>query len=348
MTTQTTQQEYKINREHKKVKRYENFIFWIVILGVAFFTLFFDYEYIFFVWAILTPYFLGLLVHHYIYVPTFLLRNRYAIYFFQFLTLLIVMVLSCEAIVDILFVKYESRSMSLAFYDSSLLGKFVIALIVLVMNMASRYTFHSIKQQILAHETEEKLLRYKMEFLQFQVSPHFLMNTLNNIHVLVDVDKEKAKNTIITLSRMLRYMLYESRLDSVVSLERQLEFFREYCDLNLLRYEDNVKVNINVPRDIPNVQLPPLIMIVFIENAFKHGVVYGEDTQINMNFSVEQGWFHFTISNTIFPDKPKTAKAGGLGIRNVKERLNLLYGDNYQLTMEQTQTEFIVNLRLPV
>lgn len=348
MTTQTTQQEYKINRELKKFKRYETLIFWGIIFAVAFFTLLLRFNYILYVWIILTPYLLGLLVHHYIYIPTFLLRNKYAIYFFQLFILSLGMAFGSKVVMDILNVNYGITWTNLVFSEITLLSNFVLSLFILGMNVAVRYVFHSVKQQILAHDTEEKLMRYKMEFLQFQVSPHFLMNTLNNIHVLVDVDKEKAKNTIITLSRMLRYMLYESRLDSVVSLERQLEFFREYCDLNLLRYEDNVKVNINVPRDIPNVQLPPLIMIVFIENAFKHGVVYGEDTQINMNFSVEQGWFHFTISNTIFPDKPKTAKAGGLGIRNVKERLNLLYGDNYQLTMEQTQTEYIVNLRLPV
>ncbi len=84
---------------------------------------------------------------------------------------------------------------------------------------------------MLAHEADNKLMKYKMEFLQFQISPHFLMNTLNNIHVLVDTDEEKAKDAIVSLSRLLRHMLYESTPDTKVSFERQLEVFRAYCNL---------------------------------------------------------------------------------------------------------------------
>ena len=218
------------------------------------------------------------------------------------------------------------------------------------MNVAVRLVFHSIKEKMLTHEADNKLMRYKMEFLQFQISPHFLMNTLNNIHVLVDTDEEKAKEAIVSLSRLLRHMLYESTPDSTPSFTRQMEVFRSYCNLNLLRHGDNVRLNITVPNDMPNIQLPPLIIIVFIENAFKHGIVYGEDTLINMNFWVEPGWFHFSITNSIFPDKPKSVKEGGLGIKNVTERLNLLYGENYKLTMGENEkrTEYCVHLELPI
>ncbi|MFA6652554.1 MAG: histidine kinase [Bacteroidales bacterium] len=341
------QSEYEINKELRKLRRLENLTIW-GISAVAFLSPLLIQQHVLSLWAILSPFFVGLLIHHYIYVPVFLLKGNYFTYFFLLFVLLLGIVFGCEAIIDIMDVKYGATWTNYIPYESTLLSNFVIALLLMGMNVAVRMVFNNIKSKMLAHEADNKLIKYKMEFLQFQISPHFLMNTLNNIHVLVDTDEEKAKDAIVSLSRLLRHMLYESTPDTKISFERQLEVFRAYCNLNLLRYGENVKLNITVPRDIPNVQLPPLIMIVFIENAFKHGIVYGEETHINMNFWVEPGWFHFSLSNTIFPDKPKTTKQGGLGIKNVKERLNLLYGNNYKLTMEQTQSEYIVHLQLPL
>jgi len=342
-----TKHEYEINRELRKLRRLENLVLWGFI-AVAFISPLLIQQHVLSLWAILSPFFVGLLIHHYMYLPLFLLKNNYFTYFFLLFILLLGIVFGCEAIIDIMDVKYGATWTNFIPYESTLLSNFVIAMLLMGMNVSIRMVFHNIKEKMLSHEADNKLMKYKMEFLQFQISPHFLMNTLNNIHVLVDSDEEKAKDAIVSLSRLLRHMLYESTPDTKVSLERQLEVFRAYCNLNLLRYGENVKLNITVPRDIPNVQLPPLVMIVFIENAFKHGIVYGEETVINMNFWVEPGWFNFSITNTIYPDKPKTVKAGGLGIKNVRERLNLLYGDNYQLTMEQTQKEYIVHLRLPI
>ena len=258
------------------------------IISVAFLTPLLFQQHVFALWVMLSPFFIGLLLHHYVYVPFFLFKEHFFTYLFLFSTLWLGIVFSCEAIVDIIEVKYGIRWVNFIPYESTLLSNFIIALFLLGMNTALRLVF--------------KLMRYKMEFLQFQISPHFLMNTLNNIHALVGTDEEKAKEAIVSLSRLLRYMLYESTPDTTISFERQMEIFRAYCNLNLLRYGDNVKLSITVPRDMPNIQLPPLIMIVFIENAFKHGIVYGEDTYIAMNFWVEPGMFHFSITNTIFPD----------------------------------------------
>ena len=339
--------EYQIDRELRKLRRLENLTLWGVT-GVAFLSPLLIQQHVFALWAILSPFFIGLLLHHYIYVPLFLFKSNYFTYFFLLFTLLLGIVFGCEAIIDIMDVKYGARWSNYIPYESTLLSNFVITMLLMGMNVAVRLVFHSIKEKMLAHEADTKLMRYKMEFLQFQISPHFLMNTLNNIHVLVDTDDQKAKEAIVSLSRLLRHMLYESTPDATIPFERQMEVFRAYCNLNLLRYGENVKLDITVPRDMPNVPLPPLIMIVFIENAFKHGIVYGEDTYINMNFWVEPGWFYFTITNTIYPDKPKSVKEGGLGIKNVKERLNLLYGNNYKLTMKATGSEYIVNLQLPI
>jgi LytS/YehU family sensor histidine kinase len=116
----------------------------------------------------------------------------------------------------------------------------------------------NLKDKMLSHEADSRLMKYKMEFLQFQISPHFLMNTLNNIHVLVDTDEEKAKDAIVSLSRLLRHMLYESTPEARISLDRQLEVFRAYCNLNLLRYGDKCEGEYFCSPRYPNLQLPPL------------------------------------------------------------------------------------------
>lgn len=121
---------------------------------------------------------------------------------FFFSTLWLGIVFSCEAIVDIIEVKYGIRWVNFIPYESTLLSNFIIALFLLGMNTALRLVFRSIKDKMLTNEADTKLMRYKMEFLQFQISPHFLMNTLNNIHALVGTDEEKAKEAIVSLSRL--------------------------------------------------------------------------------------------------------------------------------------------------
>lgn len=347
------QEGYQVSKELRKLRWLENltvggFVF------IAFIFPLFTQQDVLTLWAIMSPFFLSLIIHHFLYVPGFLFSGHYFTYIFLLLILMLGTVFGCEAIVDLLDVQYGAAWSNFIPYESTLLSNFVIALLLMGMDVAIRMVFMNLKDKMLSHEADNRLMKYKMEFLQFQISPHFLMNTLNNIHVLVDTDEEKAKDAIVSLSRLLRHMLYESTPEARISLDRQLEVFRAYCNLNLLRYGDNVKVNISVPRDIPNLQLPPLIMIVFIENAFKHGIAYGEETHINMNFWVEPGAFHFSISNTFFPDKPKSHQQGGIGIANVKERLNLLYGNKYSLTMgpvasdSGTGYEYVVHLVLPI
>ena len=327
--------EYHIDKELKKLRRLENLTFW-GFTGAALLSPVLLQQHVFILWAILAPFFFGLVLHHYLYVPFFLFKGNFFTYVFLLFILLLGIVFGCEAIINILDVKYGARWSNYIPYESTLLSNFFIALLLMGMNVAVRLVFHSIKEKMLTHEADNKLMRYKMEFLQFQISPHFLMNTLNNIHVLVDTDEEKAKEAIVSLSRLLRHMLYESTPDSTPSFTRQMEVFRSYCNLNLLRHGDNVRLNITVPNDMPNIQLPPLIIIVFIENAFKHGIVYGEDTLINMNFWVEPGWFHFSITNRFFR-QTKICERRRAGYKECDRTPNLLYGENYKLTMGENE-----------
>ena len=198
-------------------------------------------------------------------------------------------------------------------------------------------------------ELEKQNLEQQLEYLRYQINPHFFMNTLNNIHALVDIDSEKAKDTILELSRMMRFVLYEGNKQSV-PLSRELDFIRHYVALMQLRYTDKVRIDLDLPSEVQDRQIPPLILITFIENAFKHGVSYQHESFVEMKVSVEGDELHFTCRNSkagASPNPPEQGKTGGVGLANVRKRLNLLYGENYSLRIHNVADVYSVELAIP-
>lgn len=335
----------------KRVELTEN-IFLITLIVIVFFVTIFLPDDTLSLWAIISPYVLGILIHHYIYVSSFLFTEQYFLYFFLVLLLLLGIIFFSDAIVSFLQTRQGDEWAKYVVYESSPMLNAGFAVLVMGFDMGLRFIFRGIKEKILHQERESQDMQRKMEMLMFQISPHFLMNTLNNIHALVDTNTEKAKEAIVSLSRMLRYTLYETSPDAMVSLQRQMEILDAYCDLHLLRYGKNVKVNIVTPRELPATQIPPLVLIVFVENAFKHGVAYGKESTININIWDDATWLHFTVSNPIMKDQIKppsiTGGPGGVGLVNVKKRLDMIYGDNYSLTNEAKDDMWLVHLIIPL
>ena len=171
------------------------------------------------------------------------------------------------------------------------------------------------------------------------------MNTLNNIHALVDIDPAKAQETIVELSKMMRFLLYEGDKNGV-PLPRELEFIRTYTNLMQLRYTDNVRIDLDLPAETPDKTIPPLMLIPFIENAFKHGVSYKQDSFIEVKIALEDGSLHFSCRNSK-ADVPNQEK-GGVGLANVRKRLNLLYEHNYSLRIKNDADIYSVELSLPL
>ncbi|MCL3779411.1 hypothetical protein EMN47_03320 [Prolixibacteraceae bacterium JC049] len=193
---------------------------------------------------------------------------------------------------------------------------------------------------------ERESIANKMAFLKNQVSPHFFMNTLNNIHALVDIDTEEAKAAIIKLSQMMDYMLYESQSQKV-SLQQEMEFISSYVELMKLRITDDVDLQLHIPDTLPQVSVPPLLTISFIENAFKYGVSYESPSFIHIHVNATYNQFFFRIENSIHIQKLLN-KNSGIGIDNSRKRLELLFGSNYQLNIDTTEDIFKVNLTIPI
>ena len=173
------------------------------------------------------------------------------------------------------------------------------------------------------------------------------MNTLNNIHALVDIDPEKAKDTILELSKMMRFVLYEGNKEGV-PLSRELDFIRHYVALMQLRYSDKVRITVDLPREVPERQVPPLVLITFIENAFKHGVSYQHESFIEIKVSVEGDRLSFSCRNSKAGKPTVDEGKGGVGLANVRKRLDLLYKDSYTLHILNETEIYTVELNIPL
>ena len=228
----------------------------------------------------------------------------------------------------------------------------ILAIIMLILmfgaNLGIKGFYRGLEDRKRLTELEHENLEQQLEYLRYQINPHFFMNTLNNIHALVDIDPEKAKGTILELSKMMRFVLYEGNKQGV-SLTNEIDFIRHYIALMQLRYTDKVRIDIDLPAEVPDRQIPPLILITFIENAFKHGISYQHESFIEVKVSVEKGelWFDCRNSKAEKPHQTNEEK-GGVGLANVRKRLNLLFGRNYILRIKNDPDVYSVTLNIPL
>lgn len=222
---------------------------------------------------------------------------------------------------------------------------FAMAVMLCGLNVGVKFFFKSKRDEIARMETERHQLKKELEFLTYQISPHFFMNTLNNIHVLIDIDPVKAKFAVIELSKMLRYALYEGNT-TTVKLSQEIDCIRHYIELMKLRFTQKVDIATSLPSDTQNGEIPPMLLITFIENAFKHGISYRKQSFIHVVVRVEDDQILFACVNTIAPRQ--TESKGGVGLENVKKRLELIYKNNYLLSIKSETSTFDVKLSLPL
>ncbi|MBR4266076.1 MAG: histidine kinase [Bacteroidales bacterium] len=233
-------------------------------------------------------------------------------------------------------------------------ASFFLSILVIGCDCGVRLGFRYVKIQHLTAQREKQYSENKLMFLKQQVSPHFFMNTLNNIHALIDIDEELAKEAVIRLSKLMRYMLYDCE-KGFSPLGKEIEFIQSFVSLMKLRYSDKVKINIDIASNLPNdKQIPSLIFISLIENAFKHGVSYKQDSFIDIRLMTPDngGHLNFTCDNSLVEEtKPmeKTAKKeGGIGVKNTINQLDLIYNKNYELNINKTDKTFSVKLTIPL
>jgi len=193
---------------------------------------------------------------------------------------------------------------------------------------------------------EKENVASQLVLLRNQVSPHFLMNTLNNIHSLVDINTDEAKEAIIKLSKMMRYLLYETESEKT-TLKKEVEFLESYINLMKLRFNEKVRIALNIPSSIPDKTIPPFIFTSLIENAFKHGISYKDESFIDIDLIIGDERLILVVKNSK-TDNTRNEEFSGIGIENTRKRLGLLYGANYHLDIIDNKELFTVNLSVPL
>ncbi|MCD8193257.1 MAG: histidine kinase, partial [Tannerellaceae bacterium] len=219
------------------------------------------------------------------------------------------------------------------------------ALLIVGINIAIKLLFKSLRDEQRMKDLQRQTLSSELEYLKHQINPHFFMNTLNNIHALIDIDTEKAKSTVLELSKMMRYVLYESS-QPVVPLEKEIRFLDNYIQLMKIRYTDNIDIQVFLPTTVPPVTIPPLLFISFIENAFKHGISYRHKSFIRISLEIKDDQLHCLVINSSFDNVEE--QHTGIGLENVSKRLNLLYNENYTLDSKSDENEYHVLLIIPI
>ncbi len=194
-------------------------------------------------------------------------------------------------------------------------------------------------------ELEKEKLNSELAFLKNQISPHFFFNTLNNIYSLVEINTKDAQASILRLSKLMRYLLYESE-SGEVPIGKEVDFMNHYIDLMRLRLTSKVEVNIQFPAEYEERNIPPLLFISFIENAFKHGVSYRGKSFIHIQLQVKENQLIFDCTNSLNHSYNEDVDKAysGIGLKNVKKRLELLFPDKHTLNITTTDECYTVKL----
>ena len=220
-------------------------------------------------------------------------------------------------------------------------------LYVITFVTAIKITMAWLKEHKRLTDLEKLQLETELLFLKTQISPHFFFNTLNNIYSLIEVNSNDAQNAVMKLSRLMRYLLYESE-HGKTELSHEINFMNHYIDLMRLRISPKVELKIDLPNNETEYKIPPLLFIPFIENAFKHGISYREKSFIHISMQLDDCKILFNCVNSIGrqTEEATNNNHSGIGLENVKKRLNLLFPEKYKLKIKQSEIEFNVQLEI--
>lgn len=195
-------------------------------------------------------------------------------------------------------------------------------------------------------ELEKEKLHSELAFLKNQISPHFFFNTLNNIYSLTNIDTPAAQEAILKLSKLMRYLLYDSEHGETM-LSNEIDFMNNYVALMKLRINPRVDLDVSFPVTYNDVSIPPLLFIPFIENAFKHGISSKGKSFIRINMDIVEGKLIFKSENSVGSDnQPSDPAHSGIGLENVKKRLSLLFPGKHEMNVLRDENTFSVTLSI--
>jgi LytS/YehU family sensor histidine kinase len=265
--------------------------------------------------------------------PKYLVPKKPAAYiFFVLLTAIVIGVVYCFAF-------YEHIDGPLIIH---ILLKTIMTLVFIACSTMLKVIQTSMKEQRLKQQKETENLKTELSFLRSQISPHFMFNVLNSIVALIRQKSDKLESVVIELSNLMRYMLYESDEESV-SLRTEVDYLRSYINLQMQRFSEDIRVYVSIPTEIPDRYLEPMLLIPLVENAFKHGYGIMNDSEIRIDLKFSDTTLSLEVRNKFVQKRPEVnARNSGIGLKNLKRRLNLMYPDLHELKIQTRDDWFIV------
>ncbi len=283
-------------------------------------------------------------INYYIFVPRLLLKNKLLLYLFSILLCIFVIIAGILLIQEYLF---EMDNNSEQHILSSEIINILSSIVVFMLFFMGTTAFSLFKSWIIYDqrivELESSTLDSELKLLKSQINPHFLFNMLNNANIMVNEDPEVASRILVKLDDLLQYQINDSAKDRV-KLINDILFLTDFLDLEKTR-RDHFEYTIEREGNIEGVEVPPLLFIPFVENAVKHNPDSNNMSYVNIRFEIYNNKLTFTCANSK-PLNPIKRDAGGLGLANIKRRLNLLYGKEYALQLDETETTYTVKLEL--
>jgi len=281
--------------------------------------------------------------NYFVLIPKYLLLRKYLLYVITLvLSIVLAFILS-----GVFFNLFDLNRDNLASINPALIkiepviraNSFLMLIISILASISLTINNH-------LRQLEKEKLVAQISSLKSQINPHFLFNTLNNIYATAIDTSPRTADMVDKLSEMMRYTMKETQND-FVPLEEEINYLNSFIELQKLRLESKIKFDYSVEGDFTELQIAPMLLIPFVENAFKHGVNSEQDSNIRINIKANESELHFLVANNkVNIQSEIRGNSGGLGIENTKHRLVLIYPSRHLLTIKETENDFIVSLHI--
>lgn len=294
-----------------------------------------EYEYVFFL-----NYAIGALIINYWLLPSYIYTKKYLQFSIYFIVIAMVMMFIEEFVLEQI---YFPDTRGQRFFA---LGNVLSMLPIIGILSGFKFAWDALGKQKEVEELKDTVKESELQFLKSQINPHFLFNNLNNLYAHAIENSPQTPTIILELSAVMRYMLYDCQA-KYVSLTKEVEHLSNFINLNNLQIEGRGKINFEMPKIAQDHRIAPLILIVFVENAFKHSSSsQTENIEISIELEVKQSQLHFTCSNSYMEETNTKDINSGIGLENVKKRLQLLYPEAHTLDIIKSKNEYQVKLKV--
>ena len=306
---------------------------------------------------IMASYFTSLLLNHYI-IPKFLFKAKFFLFSYLILALFVIFLWIITLLIYLVVTYSAFYLPNLIIPDQGdliilIVGTYLIIILAAVIHFIKESYRKLVEKNELAEQkkvTDLKFKEAKLKLLQAQIHPHFLFNMLNNLYGLVNESVDNSRDVIMKLSELLDYMLYECDKPKV-RLNKEIRFINNYIELERIRHDEHFNVKTSFPDLKDDILIAPLILFPFVENAFKHGFQDSGNSFINIQLSVDNNSLEFNVENSLnkqTEDKYLKLEGKGIGLKNIKERLELIYKDNYLLDVTSIDRKHLIRLKLTI